>query len=269
MTDNLCTRPSAAWAVALAAKKDALAKTHPWSAEIEQKINRHLLISQTYHNLLLDEVDISLDRVSDLLLQPPEPDCNLTEADWAAMDFSRAARFLVDIASKYSPQSPVNLNLHSLQELHRLALEHTAEDAGQLRSSNLASIIGGHQPAPAQALPGLLEFAFDWFSVDSVRELHPIEQAVLAHIRLYDLHPFTVGSGRIARLAASFFTIREGLPPIIIRSKNDYQVTLAFALKMATQPIIELFAKSVGETFDELIKLATLEGQAAKDACAP
>ena len=60
----------------------------------------------------------------------------------------------------------------------------------------------------------ILDSACQWFSADSFRELHPVEQASI--LRLIEMHPFQLRNERTALLAASLFTLRSGLPPLII-----------------------------------------------------
>ncbi|MBS1791003.1 MAG: Fic family protein [Acidobacteria bacterium] len=117
----------------------------------------------------------------------------------------------------------------------------------ELRSNEPRPINVLHDPTPAVLLPKMLDMAFDWFSTDSFGELHPVEQASVVYLRLLDLHPFPNVTEPTAMLAASIYTERAGLPPLVILSDDITQARFAQALeaafRMLTQPLVELFAE--------------------------
>jgi len=104
-----------------------------------------------------------------------------------------------------------------------------------------------HDPRPALVLPRMLDNAFDWFGTESFKDLHPVERAAVVYLRLLDLHPFPTQTEITATLAASFYTEREGLPPLVIFADDStlarYAHALEAAFRMLTQPLVELFAE--------------------------
>ena len=48
--------------------------------------------------------------------------------------------------------------------------------------------------------------------------LHPVELAAYLHNRMVNIHPFTDGNGRTARLILNWVLLRNRLPPVIIES---------------------------------------------------
>jgi len=122
------------------------------------------------------------------------------------------------------------------------------------------------EPTPAARLPLVIESACRWFAAESFRELNPIEQAAIVYLRLLEFQPFEHASDRTSLVAASLFTRRRGLPPIIIRPAMDalYRAAIREALQMNTRPMVELMAAGVEESLDEMIGAIEVKRQKEK-----
>jgi Fic family protein len=178
---------------------------------------------------------------------------------WSGEDIREA--HLLDAARRISdwamlPQA--KLTHEQSIEIYR-TLVGAPEGQDVLRKTEPVPLNPMHDPAPAVIVPRMLENAFDWFSVESFAELHPVERASVVFLRLLDLHPFPTAPRTTALLLASFYTESAGFPPLIISS--DPATTTAFgnaldaAFRMLTQPLVELFARMLIET----MTLATVE----------
>ncbi len=139
-----------------------------------------------------------------------------------------------------------------------LAGKPVAGDSPVLRSTEAEPQIETRQPASPHTLPALLDMTLDWFTTDSFTELHPVEKAALFHLRMLDLQPFTEHNNRLVRIVASFYTLREGLPPLIFQADDAaiYRDIVGYAFQMITQPSLEIFAFLLGRTLDRWIELA-------------
>jgi Fic family protein len=152
--------------------------------------------------------------------------------------------------SSWAAESESRFSKERLLELHATLTGANAE----LRQTEPLPLNALHDPTPAILLPKMLDLAFDWFSTDSFAELHAVEQAAVVYLRLLDLHPFTTLSEPTAMLAASFYTQRAGLPPLVILSDDVTQTRFnqAFeaAQRMLTQPLVELFAEMLQKAME-------------------
>lgn len=155
-----------------------------------------------------------------------------------AARFSQASALITTWAR--TPEE--KLSQERLLDLHR-ALTGT----GELRQTEPRPLNAAHDPAPAILLPRLLDNAFDWFTTEGFAEMHAVEQATVVFLRLLDLHPFVEENETTALLAASFYTERAGLPPLILFSDDTtrarYRQALDVAFRMLTQPLVEFFAE--------------------------
>ena len=102
-------------------------------------------------------------------------------------------------------------------------------------------------PVAAEHLPLILEGACRWFNAESFAELNPAEQAAIVLLRLIELRPFEQANERLALVAASLFTMRSGLPPIIIRpeQRDRYLDAVDEGLRANTKLLVELIAESL------------------------
>lgn len=149
----------------------------------------------------------------------------------------------VNKVSDWATETGTSLNVERLMELNSIL---TGADA-VLRKNEPSPINALHDPTPAVLLPKMIDMAFDWFTTESFAELHPVEQAAVVYLRLLDLYPFPTVSEPTAMLAASFYTERAGLPPLVILSDDitraRFNQAFEAAQRMLTQPLVELFAE--------------------------
>lgn len=214
-----------------------------------------LLVEQVVSELFLDGISVERDKVVATVLE--KADASSEEA-LIARRYARAVEELSRRLSTDGDPAAVELTTDLLLTLHRYAVGEVEPFAGQFRRTEANPLYPGHEPCSPDELPRLVELTLEWFAAESVRQLHPVEQAALVHTRLADLQPFAKGTSRVIRLAASLYTLRVGLPPIIIPRdlvQNYYQATLS-ALQMATDPLVELFARSLVLTLQQLCEIA-------------
>ena len=109
--------------------------------------------------------------------------------------------------------------------------------------------------APAAYLAQAVENACDWFAVESFAELNPVEQAAIVFLRLVTIQPFERANQATALIAASLFTLRVELPPVIIAPEMQASFVTARveADQMNMQPLVELIADAINSTLDEMI----------------
>lgn len=249
---NESYRPSYQWTQELAAKNEALKASVPSTPEISGRLQRYLLREQVLHILALSGIDTT-PRVVEALVDGNASLDELSATERPIAALANTARYLY----KLLRDPAFRLTSDLLLELHTLATEGTAESGGVYRKTAGRPLVEGHTPAAHEILPRLVENALDWFSTEAFTELHPVEQAWLVHLRLLDLQPFEKAGGRLARLIASVYTVRAGLPPVIVRIQDAalYKQALTGSFQMFTQPGVELFARSLIYYIDEMIKI--------------
>jgi Fic/DOC family protein len=144
--------------------------------------------------------------------------------------------------------------------LARLNALVTGEEAGLRRATEPVGAYSS-RAMPPKSLPLAIDTACAWYAAPSFSELHAIEQAAIALLRLLELWPFEKGTEATSLVAASLFTLRSGFPPVIIRPNQIslYQAALKEGLLMNTKAMVELIAESVDKTLRDLI--GVLDGE--------
>ncbi len=84
-------------------------------------------------------------------------------------------------------------------------------------------------------------------------DLHPLLIAASFHYEFLRIHPFDDGNGRIARLIANLILMKEGLVPIIIRSKD--RETYLRALNQADAGNFSEYINLFKENLIDMLKL--------------
>lgn len=115
------------------------------------------------------------------------------------------------------------LTQSDVRNLHRATMRPTAPNiAGQYSNlrRHVRTEIGRHEYPPPAEIPTLMRNFASW--LDSAPDTP--ETAFAAHRHLVDIHPFTDGNGRTARLLMNLILTRGGYPPLTVRREDrpDY-----------------------------------------------
>lgn len=120
-----------------------------------------------------------------------------------------------------------------IKNLHKLFYSGIdVHDAGQYRTHQVFITGTEYIPPKPEEVNRLMKELTDELN-DKRNTLHPVILAAYAHRRLVDIHPFTDGNGRCARLLMNMILVNKGyqivtIPPIL---RNDYISALKAAQK--------------------------------------
>ncbi len=121
---------------------------------------------------------------------------------------------------------------------------------GKYRDSEVR--IGGSEWVPPQAkeVPALMKKLIREYA-GYKRTLHPIELASWLHNKIVQIHPFTDGNGRTARLVMNWILMRKRFPPVIIdvRNKEEYYRVIEAADAGNQKPFCLFLAKHMLEQY--------------------
>ncbi len=108
---------------------------------------------------------------------------------------------------------------------------------GKFRDSQVRIMGSEHVPPKAAEVPRLVDVLINDF-YKKKGDLHPVELATLLHNRIVNIHPFTDGNGRTARLIMNWILLRNKLPPAIIEvvNKEEYYKAIEDADKGDQKP---------------------------------
>lgn len=235
----LFERPTYEWVARVNQKHKQLAELQ-LSVKQKQTLDRWIEIEFVRSTLELEDSNIDREQLARIVAAPASS-IGAREPE-AATSLLESLRTVTSIARESGKDSALTVEL--LLELHN------APDAQGLRSA--ADVTSKVTP---ESLSLVLDGACQWFSAGSFAELHPIEQASVVFLRLTEIRAFDQRNERTALVAASLFTLRSGLPPIIIEpgTQPAYRAALNEGLRMNTKPMVEFVASSVEKSLSQMI----------------
>lgn len=136
--------------------------------------------------------------------------------------------------------------------LHALVLHDIDKTAGLYRMSGVKIAGAGFMPSPSKEVRLRVLDLLQWLK-SNPDELTPIELAAVFHHRFTQIHPFTDGNGRVARLLMNAILMKHGYPFIANISYSDrakYLKTLSDADFGNMSAFVNFVARSVERSID-------------------
>jgi len=118
--------------------------------------------------------------------------------------------------------------------------------------------------SPAET-PIMMQELIDWYREEE-DNLHPVTLAAMLHYKFVRIHPFDDGNGRMARLLMNYVLLRNGLPPVVIKSreKADYLRALHLADIGDHESFVDYISEQVAWSLNIFIKAA--KGESIEEA---
>jgi Fic family protein len=122
-----------------------------------------------------------------------------------------------------------------------------------------------HYASPEETPIKMAEL-MDWFrKAESEKRLHPVQIAAQLHYGFVCIHPFDDSNGRTSRLLMNYVLLRNGLPPVIVKSadKKNYLMALNKADTGDFNSFVEYIAKEL--TWSLEISLKAVNGESIEE----
>lgn len=240
----LFTRATSEWINRVNQKHKQLTELR-LSAAQKDRLDRWAETEFVYSTLKLEGEEIKEEQVARLVSGPTAED-GAPESGQGALALLTSLRTVTSVARASGRAAKLSADL--LLRLHNIPGAAPGFRRGQ-------GVTQARKPAPPEALPVMIDTACQWYTAESFNELNPIEQASIVFLRLLELQPFEEANERTALVAASLFTLRRELPPIIIRPemRAAYRNAVEEGYRMNTKPMVELIAEALERSLSKLI----------------
>ena len=243
----LFTRPAYEWINRVAQKHAEMEKLG--LSEKERESLRRLSESEfVYSTAHLAGLPVSPAQVSRIAGRAELEGRELSDADRPIAELLTALRIVEALARSEGPQASLTPEL--LMKLNN----PLGINENRFRM-NAIPPTGPFKPAPAEHIPALIESVCRWLTAESFSELNPLEQASITHLRLLEIQPFEQANLETALVAASLFTMRNRMPPIIIKQEDSslYRAAVEEGARMNTRPMVELMAIAMEKSLSGMI----------------
>ena len=234
--------------------KEWIAARRPFAPREIKELDAYFRIGMTYTSNALEGNSLTLSETKILLENGLTAGGKPLRDTYEAIGHAKAYDFMLEIARG----DPFIYSENIVIKLHRLFFQGIDPDyAGVYRDIQVFITGTDYIPPKAEDIPALMkEFTYEinkqWGT------LHPVRLAAFAHKKLVDVHPFTDGNGRTARLLMNLILINRGYQIVCIplALRNEY----ISAIKKS-----QLSNRLDNEAFE--IFIAECEIEAQKDLC--
>ena len=178
-------------------------------------IPKDFLVRYTYNTNAIEGNRLTLRQTALVLSDRVSPAGARTEDVIEVLNAADAWNFVNKYAGQFN-----NRFLRKLQ--YEVTKNTSCRIQGDFRDGEVRIAGSYHIPPHASEVPHLLDLlAAEIVSSRKIR--HPVELAAYVHDRLVNIHPFTDGNGRTARLVMNWILIKAKFPPVIVEETERHQ----------------------------------------------
>lgn len=233
-------------------KKAILDSKRPLPKETLKSLEENFKLEWTYNSNAIEGNTLTL-KETKVVLEGITIGGKTMREHLEAINHKEAIEFLEKLINDNSELSEMDI-----KNIHALVLKGIDdENAGRYRTENV--IISGaiHIPPESVIVAELMEKLI--YRYDEWKErYHPIIVAALLHAEFVKIHPFIDGNGRTARLLMNFQAMKNGYPPIIIRTEQRHSYYDALdkgAMTGNYTDFVKMVTKQAEEMLDLYLKL--------------
>ena len=240
--------------------KKAFTELQPLNPENQQKLDKKFRLEWNYNSNHIEGNTLTYGE-TELLLIFGETKGNHEFREYEEM---RGHDLALKLVEQLAADSERNLTENFIRELNLAILkepfykEAITEDGqptrrlikiGEYKSfPNSVRLQNGeifNYASPAETA-AMMSDLMNWYNtaVEDITQ-SPVEVAAEFHYRFVCIHPFDDGNGRISRLVMNYLLIKNGYPPVIIKTED--KKNYFFALHEADTGNLEAFKKYIAE----------------------
>jgi Fic family protein len=243
-------------------KMKQLNSMRPIPADALARLHEEMRLVHTYHSNAIEGNTLTLQETKLVLEEGLTIGGKSLREHLEASNNAKAFDRMEELAKKKCAIDHV-----TIQEIHEIVTRGVLEDAGRYRTRNVR-IAGAVKAPPDWAKIVKLMDELIEKTVESRK--HPIETASFLHHRFVEIHPFSDGNGRVARLLTNLYLIARNYPPVVLKKeeRGKYYKLLKAAEAGNLGPFVNFIAKAVDENLtlylsisggvDELLPLKEL-----------
>ena len=213
-----------------------------------QRLREEFLIEYTYNSNAIEGNTLTLQETA-LVLEGITIDKKPLKDHLEAVGHRDAFLFVQELVKNKVPFSE-----HIIKQIHTLVLMDRPDDRGVYRRIPVRIMGAYHVPSDPILVPEQMEKLVAEFT--KCKTLHPIEHAVLFHLKFEGVHPFVDGNGRTGRLILNLMLMQAGYPPINVKysDRKRYNDTFDdFYRDKKLEPMLNLVVEQLREQLSKYL----------------
>ena len=224
-------------------RKARLDSLRPFPKSTILKIREYFDVELTYNSNAIEGNTLNLQETRAVLEEGVTIGGKNLKEHLEVTNHKKAIDFVFSLLKKNKIEEMDILNLHAII-LDRI----DPQSAGFYRQTQVYIRGSRYIPPPPKEVPALMK---DFVKLINSKK-DPLELAAEVHFQLVDIHPFTDGNGRTARLLMNLILLRNGYPmTVILRAeRKKYINCLELAHRGNLEPFLDFVAKSVERSLD-------------------
>ncbi|WP_165077365.1 Fic family protein, partial [Methanogenium sp. MK-MG] len=176
----------------------------PLPADVIRKRNEEMKLLHTYHSNAIAGNTLSLSETELIVTKGLTIEGRSLQEYLEATNTAKAFELMERLATEEAPISHV-----TIRSIHEVVTTANPEDSGKYRRTNIR-VVGAGKAHPNWT--EVMKLMNQLISNVQKSRLHPIETAAFFYHRFVDIHPFTEGNGRVARLLTCLYLIERNYP---------------------------------------------------------
>lgn len=232
----------------LDAKKEKLDSKRPFPKETLKTLEENFKLEWTYNSNAIEGNTLTL-KETKVVLEGITIGGKTMREHLEAINHNEAIAFLEELIKDNNELTEANI-----KNIHYIVLKGIDnENAGRYRRENVIISGANHIPTEAVTVPEFMEkliYRYDEWK----EEYHPIIVSALLHAEFVKIHPFIDGNGRTARLLMNLEAMKNGYPPIIIKTEERHKYYDALDKGAITGNYTD-FVKMVTKQAEEMLDL--------------
>ncbi len=180
---------------------------------LAQELLRRYELSWVHHEHALEGVIFSGREIEQAFANQPLAEISSV----ATLREIRNFRAALELVRGEAAQKRLKIALPLVRTLYEV-LQADPKGAGEYRKDMPLHRAYFHDIAQPARIPYQLAKLMDWCQSPEFRSAHPIQRASKLHHSFMQVYPYTLGSGKIARLLANLILIHHGYQPCIFHS---------------------------------------------------
>ncbi|WKU18657.1 Fic family protein [Advenella alkanexedens] len=204
-------------------RKKTLDSHRPLAAVTAASLRDKLALDWTYNSNAIEGNTLTLNETKVVIEDGITIGKKSLREHFEALNHRDAIFFVEDLVAKKA-----DINEWNIKNIHQLVYKNiNDQEAGRYRNGNVIISGAGFTPPDYLQLPDQMQKLIEWYNNES-GQLHPVDRAAQLHTRFVEIHPFSDGNGRTARLLLNLELMRNGYTPGIIRKEDrlDYYAAL-------------------------------------------